>query len=74
MLVDGTNSYASNITAEKERVGLLTPKSKRRSWKPVSVEEMNMVLSIIVNMEVIHCPERERVVEDKLGELYSLLP
>jgi hypothetical protein len=24
------------------------------------VEEMKVVLSIIVNMEVIHCPERER--------------
>jgi hypothetical protein len=59
MLVDGTNSYAADVIAEKERAGLLTPQSRWRSWKPVSVDEMKAVLALIINMGVIHCPERE---------------
>ena len=59
MLVDGTNNYADEVIAEKERAGSLTPQSRWRTWKSVTIFEMRAVLAVIVNMGVIHCPERE---------------
>ena len=60
MLVDGTNKFAEELIAEKERApGGLTPRSRWRKWKSVSISEMKVVLAIIINMGVIHCPEKE---------------
>ena len=58
MLVDGTNEYAGDVIAEKERGGKLTPKSRWVKWRPVTTEEMKAVLAVIINMGVMHCPER----------------
>ena len=44
MLVDGTNEYAGDVIAEKERAGKLTPKSRWVKWRPVTTEEMKAVL------------------------------
>ena len=58
MLVDGTNEYAGDVIAEKERGGKLTPKSRWVKWRLVTTEEMKAVLAVIINMGVMHCPER----------------
>ena len=58
MLVDGTNDYAGDVIAEKERAGKSTPKSRWVKWRPVTTQEMKAVLALIINMGVIHCPER----------------
>ena len=50
MLVDGTNKYAEEVIAEKERAGFLTPGS---NWKPVTTSEMKAVLAVIINMGVV---------------------
>ena len=59
MLVDGTNEYAQVVIAEKDRTGKLTPGSRWRKWRPVTLDEMKAVLAIVINMGVIHCPEVE---------------
>ena len=59
MLINGTNSYASDVIAEKKRNGMLTPKSRWKNWRPVTMGEIKAVLAVIINMGVIHCPERE---------------
>lgn len=59
LLVDGTNEYAAEVIAEKERAGRLTPRSRWSNWKDVTISEMKAVLAIIINMGLIHCPERE---------------
>ena len=58
MLVDGTNEYACDVIAEKERAGKVTPKSRWVKWRPVTTKEMKAVLAVIINMGVIHCPEQ----------------
>ena len=58
MLVDGTNEYAGDVIAEKERGGKLTPKSRWVKRRPVTTEEMKAVLAVIINMGVMHCLER----------------
>ena len=58
MLVNGTNEYAGDVIAEKERAGKLTSKSRWVKWRPVTTQEMKAVLALIINMGVIHCPER----------------
>ena len=57
MLVDGTNEYAGDVIAEKERGGKLTPKSRWVKWRPVITEEMKAVSAVIINMGVMHSPE-----------------
>ena len=59
MLIDGTNSYASDVIAEKERNGKQTPKSRWKNWRTVTMGEIKAVLVVIINMGVIHYPERE---------------
>ena len=54
MLVDGTNEYAGDVIAEKERAGKLTAKSRWMKWRPVTTKEMKTVLAVIN----IHWPER----------------
>ena len=56
LLKDGTNEYAAMVIVE-DRAGKLTPHSRWRKWKPVTLE-MKVVLAII-NMGLIHCPEVE---------------
>ena len=69
MLIDGTNSYASDVIAEKERNGKLTPKSRWKNWRTVTMGEIKAVLAVIINMGVIHCPEHKG---RHPGKLYSL--
>ena len=59
MLINGTNSYASDVIAEKERNGKLTPKSRWKNWRPVTMGEIKAVLAVTINMGVIYCPERK---------------
>ena len=59
MLVDGTNEYASMVIDEKKQTGTLKPNSRRRNWSHVTIKEMRVVSVIIINMGILHCPERE---------------
>ena len=52
MLVDGTNKYAGDVIAKKERAGKLTPKSRWVKWRPVTKQEMKAVLALIINMGI----------------------
>ena len=56
MLVEGTNSYAERTISSK---GVLSPQSRWRNWTPVTNDEMNAVVAIIINMGILHCPEVE---------------
>ena len=40
MVIDGTNSYASDVIAEKERNGKLTQRSRWKNWRPVTIDEV----------------------------------
>ena len=59
MLVDGTNEYVRMVIDEKERTGTLKPNSRWRKCSHVTITEMRAVLAIIINMGILHCPERE---------------
>ena len=59
MLIDGTDSYVSDVTGEKDRNRELTPKSRWRNSRPVTMSEIKAVSGIIINVGVLHCPEHE---------------
>ena len=59
MLVDRTNEYARMVIDEKEWTGTLKPNSRWRKWSHVTINEMRVVSAIIINMGILHCPERE---------------
>ena len=61
MLVDGTNNYADEVIAEKERAGSLTPQSRWRTWKSVTIFEMRAVLAVIVNMGSSTVPKESHI-------------
>ena len=58
MLVDGTNEYASVVTDERKQTGKLKLSSKCRKPSHVTITEMKAVLPLIINMGIMHCPER----------------
>ena len=57
MLIGGTNSFASDVIVEKDRNGTLTPNSRWRNWRPLTMGKTKVVLTIIINTGVLHCPE-----------------
>ena len=57
MLIGGTNSFASDVIVEKDRNGKLTSNSRCRNWRLLTMGKTKVVLTIIINMGVLHCPE-----------------